>query len=539
MTSTWDPARLDEIRTWRIVGDRLRHWGRTEPDRPFFRCGGDWLTFGDVDQKTDAVAGSLAKIGLAKGERVAVVLPNCGEALLATLALAKLGAVQIPINPYLKGEFLRYQLADSGAKCMISDASGLTEAVRLRAELPDLDHLIGIGKPAVTGAIGFDELIDSGLACPDNQIVARDTMAIMYTSGTTGLPKGCVLSQGYYMFLPRGWFASDWYRPDERLITALPLFHIAGQGMTLMSSLQGGLPATFLTSFSAGQFMAQCRNAAATAAFGVGPMAMAMLAGPPSPADRDHSLRISIFAPMTPAARDQFRERFGVGVVSHAYGQTECNPIALNPLDAHGTIPGVLGEPAPWVELRLVDRDENPVPDGETGEIVIRPREPMVMFDGYWNNPAATVAASRDLWHHTGDMARRDDHGRLIFFDRKKDTVRRRGENISCTEVESAIGKHPNIAAVATHAVPSPLGEDDLKAWIITEPGATFTPGVLHAFLVAQLPYFAVPRYVQFIDAFPLNALNRVQKFKLAELGNEEAWDFERLGMHITKEERR
>jgi carnitine-CoA ligase len=538
MTRTWDPAQLNQIGSWRVVGDRLRHWARTEPDRPFFRCGGDWLSFGDVDRTTDAIAGALADIGIAKGDRVAIMLPNREEAVLGTLALAKLGAIQIPINPYLKGEFLRHQLADSATKSVLSDVSGLAEVSRLRANLPDLEHLISTDEPS-GAAIGFDELVRSGMACPDNQVGARDTIAIMYTSGTTGLPKGCVLSHGYYMFLPRGWFASDWYRPDDRPITALPLFHIAGQGMALMSSLQGGLPVTFLTSFSASQFMSQCRDARATAAFGVGPMGMAILASPPSSADREHGLRISIFPPMSPAAREVFRERFGIGVVSQVYGQTECNPITLSPLDAHGAVPGLLGEPAPWIDLRLVDDAEDPVPDGEPGEIVIRPREPLVMFDGYWKNPAATVAASRDLWHHTGDLARRDEEGRLVFFDRKKDAIRRRGENISCTEVESAISQHPKICAVATHAVPSPLGEDDLKAWIVVSPDEAFTPGELHAFLVARLPYFAVPRYVQFIDTLPVNALNRIQKFKLAEVGNEEAWDFVQLGMRIAKERRR
>lgn len=539
MTHMWDVAQLDEIATWRVVGDRLRHWARTEPDRPFFCCGGDWLTFADVDQKTDAVAGSLAKLGVKKRDRVAIMLPNREETLIGTLALAKLGAIQVPINPYLKGEFLRYQLADSGTKSIISDTSGLTQAGDVRTELPNLEHFISVDESVVSGAIGFHELVDSSLPCPENQVVPRDTLSIMYTSGTTGLPKGCVLSHGYYMFLPRGWFISDWYRPDDRLVTALPLFHIAAQGMTLMSSLQGGLPVTFLTSFSASQFMAQCRDAGATAAFGVGPMGMAILASPVSPADRQHNLRISIFPPMAPSARDQFGRRFGVGVVSQAYGQTECNPITLGPLDAHGDAPGILGEPAPWIDLRLVDDDENPVADGQPGEIVIRPREPMVMFDGYWQNPAATVAAARDLWHHTGDMARRDELGRLVYFDRKKDAVRRRGENISCSELEMAIGRHPKIAAVVIHAVPSPLGEDDLKAWIITTPNAAFTPAELHAFLVAELPYFAVPRYVQFAESFPVNVLNRVQKFKLAELGDEEAWDFEELGMRIAKEQRR
>jgi crotonobetaine/carnitine-CoA ligase len=226
-------------------------------------------------------------------------------------------------------------------------------------------------------------------------------------------------------------------------------------------------------------------------------------------------------------------------VVTEAYGQTECNPIAQSPAENHGPSPGSLGRPVPWLDVALVDDEQNPVPPGEPGEVVIRPREPMVMFDGYWNNPAATVAVSRNLWHHTGDLARFDEHGYLVFFDRKKDSIRRRGENISCTEVEAAIVAHPKIQAVATHAVPSPLGEDDLKAWIVTVPGEQLNPAELHRFLVETLPYFAVPRYVDFIDALPVNALNRVQKFTLRERDNTGSWDFDALGLHIAKEQRR
>ncbi len=538
--TAWRLADLEEINHCRVVPQRLRHWARTEPDRPFFRCGGGWFSFGETDRLTDAIGGGLAARGVGKGDRVAIMLPNCEANVLAVLALAKLGAIQLPINPFLKGEFLRHQLADSGTTTLISDAAGLTEASLLRLALPELQLLIAVGDPsALAGTVPFGELRDSGLTCPDNAVAARDAMVIMYTSGTTGAPKGCVLSHGYYTFLPRGWFANGWYGPDERPITALPLFHIAGQGMTLMASLMAGLPTTFLTSFSANRFLADCRAAGATAAFGVGPMGMAILATPESPADREHGLRISIFAPMAPAARQRFHDRFGIPVVTEAYGQTECNPIAQSPVDSQGPRLGSLGKPVPWLDVRLVDDDESPVPYGQPGEVVLRPREPMVMFDGYWANPAATVAVSRDLWHHTGDVARLDEDGYLVFVDRKKDCIRRRGENISCAEVEAAIGSHPKVAEVAIHAVPSPLGEDDVKAWIVTTAGQSFTPAELHEFLATELPYFAVPRYVQFTEALPANPLGRVQKFKLREHDNSQAWDFEALGLVIAKNRRR
>jgi crotonobetaine/carnitine-CoA ligase len=540
MSSLWKAADLEEINRWRVVPDRLRHWAGTDPDRPFFRCGAEWFSFGDADRESDAIGGALAAHGINKGDRVAVMLPNHEDFVLAVLALARLGATQVPVNPFLKGEFLRHQLADSGAICLVSDAAGLAEAARLRAELPDLRLLVSAGGTQVSeGAVPFAELRGSDLTCPDNSVTARDRLAIMYTSGTTGASKGCVLSHGYYLFLPRGWFANDWYAPEERIITAMPLFHIGGQGMALMSALAGGLAVSFVPAFSASGFLDECRAASATAAFGVGPMGMALLATTESGTDREHGLRIAVLVPMAPAARARFTERFGVPVVTEAYGQTECNPIAQSPVDRQGPSPGSLGRPVPWLDVQLLDDDGDPVPHGQPGEVVIRPREPMVMFDGYWNNPAATVEASRDLWHHTGDAARYDDQGYLVFFDRKTDSIRRRGENISCAEVEAAIVGHPKIVAVATHAVASPLGEDDLKAWVVTSPGESFEPGELHEFLADSLPYFAVPRFVQFTEALPVNALGRIQKFKLREQDNTKAWDFESLGLVITRDRRR
>jgi carnitine-CoA ligase len=531
----------DELRSWRVVPDRLRYWARTDPDRPFFRCGGDWYSFGAADRLTDAIAGGLAVEGIEHGDRVAVILPNREEYILSILALAKLGAVQVPVNVFLKGDFLRHQLRDSQAKAVIGDLAGLAEVARVRGELPDLRFTVACTgtSPAPAGAISFEALRDGSAACPRRRVEARDTLAIMYTSGTTGASKGCVLSHGYYLYLPWGWFDNDWYRTDDRLLTAMPLFHIGGQGMTLMAALLGGMPMTVLTSFSASGFLAACRAARATTAFGVGPMAMAVLATPRDPADREHDLRLSIFPPMAPAARERWAERFGIPVATEGYGQTECNPIAQSPVTGQGKQPGSLGRPCPHLDVRLVDGAGAPVAPGDPGEVVVRPREPMVMFDGYWRNPAATVAVSRELWHHTGDCARFDDEGYLVFVDRLKDSMRRRGENISSVEIEAVLLRHPKIAAVATHAVPAPLGEDDVKAWIVTTPGETFTPAELHGFFAAELPYFAVPRYVEFTEQLPVNALGRVQKFTLREADNAGAWDFEALGLTIGADRRR
>lgn len=536
---------VEELRRWRVVPDRLRHRAETAPDRPFLDCGSGMMTFGEVHRRAEAVAGGLSALGIGRGDRVALVLPNCTEFAIALFALARLGAVQVPINVFLKGDFLRHQMADAGAIAVIADAPGLQGVARIAEDLPDLRWRILVGDeaspdaPGTPDALTFAALEAGDAAAPPVRLCQSDLISIMYTSGTTGAPKGCMLSHGYYTYVPWSWFENDWYSTSDHLITAMPMFHIAAQAMIMMAALQGGMPATVLPSFSASAFMAEAAKAGATMAFGVGPMAMALLASPPGPHDRAHTLRRSVFPPMPPAAREAFLERFGVAAIAEGYGQTEVNPLTQSPWDRQGMTLGCLGLPSPYLDVAVLDDAGRRLPDGAVGEICIRPREPEVMFSGYWNRPEATVEASRGLWHHTGDAGKVDERGYLVFVDRKKDAIRRRGENISSMELEAAIVRHPLITAAAVHGVAAELGDDDVKAWIVVEPGAELDPAELHDWFAQNLPYFAVPRYVQLTPQLPVNALGRVQKFKLRELDEPGTWDFEALGLTIDRARRR
>src|SRR5581483_11686448 len=288
---------------------------------------------------------------------------------------------------------------------------------------------------------------------------------------------------------------------------------------------------SYESTFSASTFIDRVREAEATVAYGVGPMGMAMLASPDRPDDRDHGLRFAVFMPMPPEAQERFEKRFGVPLGSEIYGQSECTNVTKSPYGQPRRTPGCIGRPVDLLfEVAVVDDDDMPVPFDEVGELLVRPRQPLVMFSGYWRKPEATAGASRNLWHHTGDYVRQHADGFLTFVDRKKDSMRRRGENISSAELEAAIVRHPKVAGVAVHGVPSPLGEDDVKAWLVLEPGGSVEPAELHEYFVANLPYFAVPRYVQVTDALPVNAVGRVQKFELRKLDNDSAWDLEALG---------
>ncbi|HJP66529.1 MAG TPA: AMP-binding protein, partial [Actinomycetota bacterium] len=277
----------------------------------------------------------------------------------------------------------------------------------------------------------------------------------------------------------------------------------------------------------------------ATVFMGVGMMGLAMLSAPPSDRDRQHRLRVALMFPFTPEQQAQFEARFGAKVMTQLYGQTECGAIAYSRISEPRNLAS-LGRPAPYFEVKLFDDDDREVPIGEVGEIVVRPNVPNAMYQGYWRKPEDTLATWRNLWHHTGDYGRADAEGFITFVDRKKDALRRRGENVSSIEVERAIVTHPKIAEVAVHAVPSEMSEDDIKACLVLEPGQTVEPDELFGFFKETLPYFAIPRYVEVMPELPKNATLRVMKHLLRERGvSDETWDFDALGLSVEKAERR
>ena len=418
---------------------------------------------------------------------------------------------------------------------MVADTAGLQAVNAVIDDLPELKRIVVLDD-AAGDAIPYARLRTSRAPVPQPELKQASLMAIMYTSGTTGMPKGCMLPHGWYLNTPKSSKHMMGYGDGDVLETALPLFHAWAQGM-VMGALYNGLRAVIETQFSPATVVQRWKETGATVYAGVGMMGMAMLAVPESPADRDHTVRCTLMLPFAPDEQRRFEERFGLTMLSQMYGQTEGGAITFCALSEERK-PGTIGKPSPFYDLRLVDDDDQEVARGEVGEIVIRPREPYGMYLGYWRKPDATIEAWRNLWHHTGDQGRMDDDGFITFVDRKKDAIRRRGENVSSVEVEIAIQRHPKIAEVAVHAVPSEISEDDIKACIVVieEP----TPEELFVFFKQNLPYFAVPRYVEIVPELPRNATLRVMKHLLRARGiTPETWDFEKLGLTVARAERR
>jgi len=527
-----------------------------EPDAEFVKCGSQWLTFAQLDDRTDRLAAGLASLGVGRGTMIATILPNRIETVEILLAVAKLGAVQVPLNYWLKGEFLAYQLDDCGASLLIADGPGYAAARDLLSatgitrtlmvdDLPVPDNTVPDNTvpdntvPDNTGAAPdsvtpYDALFGQrGTFEPVSE--ASDLVAVMYTSGTTAEAKGCMLSSGYYVSVGRAYGQREWCVPGDRMFTGFPMFHTSGQLVAFMSALVNGASISIAPQFHASTFLSDAAADGATMLVGVGVMGNLLLAQPPGETDGAHRFRLAVWVPMAEAEQRQFEERFGTPVMSEGYGQTECVPITVTKPDGP-RFRSTSGMVSPLLDLAIVDEADREVPLGEAGEIVVRPKVPNAMYSGYWRKPEITTATWSNLWHHTGDFGKLDSSGFVTFVDRKKDVLRRRGENVSALALETLIRTHPAVADVAVSPVPGPFGDDDIKASIVLADGAAVEPAEFFEFVRERVAYFAVPRYVDIRTALPVNALSRVMKHVLRDEGvTDSMWDLDKLGLVATR----
>jgi carnitine-CoA ligase len=531
------------------VGDLLASWAAQRPDRLCAAMDDREYSFAELDRIADRLHAGMAAFGVRPGDRVATLAPNRSELLELFAGLARAGAIQVPLNAYLKGTFLRHQLSQSRSRVLVVDHAGRAAIEPLLTELPDVETIIHLDDPdpelvARSGRrreIRYAEVMSPRQHRAAADVSPGDTMAIIYTSGTTGLPKGCVLSHGYYCRCGELNAAALELTDEDVLFASLPLFHAGALLIVVMGALHRGVPARFESSFSASAFFDRARATEATVAIGVGAMGAALLARPPSTADRRHRLRTMMVAPMAPEAQNRFRDRFGIEPWTEVFGQTECMPITMTPLSSAARDADGCGLPAPDLDLALLDDVGDPVSEDAVGEICVRPlHDRYSLFDGYWTQEARVAAPFDDGWHHTGDSGRRLPSGSIAFVDRKKDSMRRRGENVSSVELETAINTHPDVLECATHAVPSKMADDDIKVCLVLAEDADFDPIEFFAFVRSVLPYFAIPRYVEVVAALPRNAVGRIMKHVLRETPHTVSTvDLEASGLTVGRAERR
>ena len=542
LVATTDPVDGPPART--PLPDVLRRRAVEHPDRLFLWCGDATRTYGELDARTESIANGFAALGVQPGDRVAIITPNRIEMLELYFALAKLGAIQVPLNAYLKGQFLQYQLQDSQASTLVCDSAGWRAASQLLDDLPDLQRVVHLdpgdaSAPAGVASVPYEALAAAPATVERPTPSLDDISSIVYTSGTTGLPKGCTLTHGYYARVAARGVEWQGLTSDDVYLTMMPLFHAAARMIMVGATLVAGGTIVVEHEFSPSRILPRARETKATIFGGVGAMGVALMNQAPTDGDRDHNLRTLWFVPFSPTQQAEMRERFGVSAQCELYGQTECFPLTFNPLIGPRNDDSD-GREASDLEVRLIDEQGDEVPAGTPGEIVVRPRQRHAMFAGYWGKPEASLEAFRDLWYHTGDFGRADADGFIKFVDRKKDTIRRRGENVASLELETAIGAHPAVAEVAVLAVPSDVSEDEIKACLVLHPGAQVEIGDLFEFFKEHLPYYAIPRYVEYLDELPRNAVARVMKHQLRADGiTATTIDLQAEGLTVARSERR
>jgi crotonobetaine/carnitine-CoA ligase len=508
------------------------------PDHPFLRFGGIDTSYSAFAETSLRLANGLLAAGVIAGDRIAIMSGNRPEFIETYVAAARIGAVQVPVNTALRGRFLVHTLVDSGSAHLVVEAELLGAVADVLDELPDLRTLIVLDADAASAAarpvLDFTAVRAGGTTDPISTVVPVGDLAVIgYTSGTTGPAKGAMLSHR------ASWYAGDDARrhrdlgPDDVFSTTLPLFHLNAQHLTTIAVLEAGATLALERRFSASSFWGELRRSGATHTNVIGAMLGILVQRPPSDEERSETPRVVFGGPLSPAVLDAGRDRWNFRFVT-GYGATECGIVTYAGTDELPV--GSFGKPVPEFEVELVDDDGEPVAAGTPGEIVTRPRRPDSMMSGYWGNPLKTVEAFQNLWFHTGDMAKRDDDGFMYFVDRKKDALRRRGENISSTELEFALREYAGVAEVAVLAVPSALGEDDVKAALRLTEGASFDHREFLTWAGQKVPKFMVPRYVEVVDEFPRTATQRIEKYKLRERPlTASTWDSE-VGGFVTEE---
>jgi crotonobetaine/carnitine-CoA ligase len=525
------------------VAGLLEHRAATLHDVPHVKCSTEWRTYGQVEADAERLARALAHRGVGQGDRVGMISANRDELIDIFFACAKLGAVEVPFNTFLKGGFLSYQIADADLSVLFVDGPGrqAVSAIADEVSVPLLVTLDDAGESIRNSHdLSFRDLQDGPGERERPELSEGDLLAILYTSGTTGNPKGCMLPNGLFLNSPKHHYENGRVKEGDRIFSAFPFFHGSAQMMCMMVALLGGGSFVLKPSFSASTFLRDARAEKARRIFGVAAMAAAIMAQPESADDSDPGSIVSAhWIPCSEQDQLRFEERFGIPTWGEAFGQTETTSICHTPL-AGPRNRRSCGIPIPTFDLTILDDNGYEVPRGTVGEIVVRPKLPHIMYQGYWRKPQDSWENMQHFWHHTGDYGRQDEEGFVFFVDRKKQAIRRRGENISSIEVENAIRVHDAIHDVAVHAVPSTMTEDEVKAVLVLVEGGSVDPAALFEFFCERLPYFAVPRYVEIRTELPVNAVGRVMKHILKEEGvTPETWDFIAMGLVLDKADRR
>lgn len=514
------------------------------PDKVYLQFEQQRITYEKLYNRIAKTAAGFNELGIQKNDKVCLMLNNSPEYLDVWFGLSFLGAITVPLNVHLKGEGLRYILSHSDCKVIVMEEDFVHQISSCLPFLPKEIKVIirgqiesaiikddGIG----ISTMNLENIVKNNLPnLPNIRISPEATNSILYTSGTTGLPKGAMLSHTAYVNAAQA-FAERMInaRFEDILFTTLPLFHINAQATTTLGAIHTNATIALSKKFSASRFWDEVRFHGATIFNSLGSMIPILCKQPEREDDCINPARITACAATPIEFWKRFEERFGVKIVE-GYGLTETTGFCVsNPLEAN-RVPSI-GKSFPYVDTKVVDEEGNRLQVGDIGELLIRPLEAHSIMEGYYKMPEKTAEAMKDGWFHTGDRVYEDEDGYLYFSDRLKQCIRRRGENISSWEIEKIVNDHPKVIESAAVGVPSEVGEEDVKIYIILKKGETMPYEEVIKWCDERMAYFMIPRYVQYVETFPKTATERIQKFKLKDEGIGSAWDREKKGFFVNR----
>ena len=488
---------------------------RTEPDRLFARFNGAPLSFSDLGRMADNFAASLRHRGLVPGDRVAAMLRNSPAAIATILGLARAGVVWVPVNVQQRGPGLKYILEHCEPRLIIVDAD-LVDTIR------DCGAALQ-GVTIITHGNGDGEELERLLECDArfDDVIPRpaDCLAICYTSGTTGNPKGVMLSHAMLRFAGEAVALVSAAREDDVFLMWEPLYHIGGMQLLVLPLIRD-ITLAMVDRFSAGRFWGEARTYGASHIHYLGGVLQILLKQPPSVLDRAHGVRIAWGGGCPRDVWRPFEERFGVQI-RECYGMTEASSITTF---NDSRLVGSVGRPVPLFSLELRNERDQPISTGERGEIVVRARSESALFSGYFRDPDATAKAIRGGMLYTGDLGTLDTEGNLTFLGRMTDSVRCKGENVSAWEVERVVVDHPAVEDCAIIGVVAEIGEQDIKLFVRPKPGEAIDPLSLSAWLAHRLPPYQNPRYIAVVSEFERTPSQRIMKHRLSR-ETSDCWD--------------
>jgi carnitine-CoA ligase len=514
---------------WSTLPELVKALARKHGDAHATEIDGRSLTYREIDEFSDRVAASFAVVGIAKGDHIVGMMFNCTEAVISWLAAAKLGAVWIPLNVGLVGQDLAYALTDAMPKLLVADpdnalklANGATGALLPR-------HCYLTGDEARWGFKPFNALLAGNERPPDVELGAGDPALVIYTGGTTGLPKGVVLP--HFACICGGLRTVETLeiKPGDHYLSIGQLFHVGGLFGAFLGPLIGAASSTIERKFSLSNYWRRVRETKATLIDPLGAALTLLCRAPQSPDDRNHHVRASlgITAGTADHIPGEFTTRFGIKLIN-LYSLSECGGTMIVRNTIESSKPNSNGKSWGWAEVAIQDDVGRALPPNTLGEIVLRPNYPFIFMLGYLNNPEKTLQTFSNLWLHTGDLGYLDEDGYLYFRGRQAHWLRRWGENISAYEVETIIVSHPDVSEVTIVGVPSELGDEEVKAFIVPRPGAEFDFVQFSYWCAKNMAAFKIPRFIEIVERFPRSVVKgEIERHKLRALPNENAWDRE------------